>query len=336
MLSIVPEREGIVDRMVSPGRQHVAVAVVRNDRNEYLLSLRHPESHQGGLWEFPGGKVEPGETVKQAIVRELQEELDIIVTDLRPLIKISHDYLEQSVLLDVWLVTSYEGTPIGAEGQTIKWVSSEEISGYEMPAANYPIISACNLPDKYLITPDPGTSKEKWKGFLQTLNENINNGIRLVQFRAKSLNCDQYKELADAVIVICHAGGCKVLLNSCYESGLQSHADGIHLSSSQLMKIETRFLSEDKLVSASCHNLDELIHANKIGCNFIVLGPVNKTTSHPESIPMGWEMFSTLCRESRIPVYALGGVTPEHLRVSWENGAQGVSGISAFWSNSRA
>lgn len=121
---------------------HVAVGVILNAENRILIALRPEDTHQGGLWEFPGGKVECHETVESALDRELFEELGLRVTACKPLTKIQHDYTDKSVLLDVWWVNQFEGVAEGKEGQPLRWVSAEELSDYRFPAANKPIISA--------------------------------------------------------------------------------------------------------------------------------------------------------------------------------------------------
>ncbi|WP_390615298.1 8-oxo-dGTP diphosphatase MutT [Maricurvus nonylphenolicus] len=123
-------------------RIHVAAGVILSAGGNILLALRPQTAHQGGLWEFPGGKVETGEPVADALARELREELAISVTDCEQLIEVSHDYPDKSVLLDVWLVTAFTGEPVGNEGQTVRWVSPEKLSDYQFPAANVPIVEA--------------------------------------------------------------------------------------------------------------------------------------------------------------------------------------------------
>ena len=122
---------------------HVAVGVICNPQGQILISLRHPDSHQGGLWEFPGGKLEPGESVSQALARELLEELGIAVGETRPLLEVVHDYGDKSVLLDVWVVENFSGEPRGREGQSVRWVKPAELGSYAFPAANSPIVQAC-------------------------------------------------------------------------------------------------------------------------------------------------------------------------------------------------
>ena len=122
---------------------HVAVAVIvhQNDSNKILIAKRPDHVHKGGLWEFPGGKVEQGEHVFEALARELEEELAIFVLQAEPLINIQHDYPEKSVLLDVWKVTEFSGNAKENEGQAIEWVSVSQLNEYSFPEANNLIIS---------------------------------------------------------------------------------------------------------------------------------------------------------------------------------------------------
>jgi len=115
---------------------HVAVAVIVNQNDEVCISLRHKDSHQGGLWEFPGGKIEAGESVEQALVREIKEEIDLEITQTRPLIKITHDYIDKSVCLHVHKVISYTGKIDGREGQQVKWLPIDELQFHAFPEAN--------------------------------------------------------------------------------------------------------------------------------------------------------------------------------------------------------
>ena len=120
---------------------HVAVAVILNSKQQVLLSLRQAHQHQGGLWEFPGGKVDDNETVFGALVREINEELGIAIIEAEPLIEISHDYNDKSVRLDVWTVTKFSGTAQGCEGQEVKWQAISELNEKDFPTANVAIIN---------------------------------------------------------------------------------------------------------------------------------------------------------------------------------------------------
>ncbi|MFK8042219.1 8-oxo-dGTP diphosphatase MutT [Congregibacter sp.] len=121
---------------------HVAVAVILGDHEQVLLTQRHANSHQGGLWEFPGGKLEPGESLSSALIRELREELGIEVSAHYALLQIEHDYGDKRVLLDVHCVTEFDGEPSPCEGQPMRWVDVTELGDYAFPQANEPILRA--------------------------------------------------------------------------------------------------------------------------------------------------------------------------------------------------
>jgi 8-oxo-dGTP diphosphatase len=121
---------------------HVAAGVILNGQRHVLLALRPKEKHKGGLWEFPGGKVEAGESVQQALARELLEEINLVVLDVAPFLVIDHDYGDKQVKLDVWLVKRFSGTPHGSEGQQIAWVDIADLHSYQFPEANAGIVIA--------------------------------------------------------------------------------------------------------------------------------------------------------------------------------------------------
>jgi len=123
-------------------RVHVVAGIVRDAQGRILISRRHEHLHQGGLWEFPGGKVEADESVRAALARELHEELALTVITAEPFQQIRHDYPDKSVLLDFWLVSEFEGVARGVEGQPVEWVGVAALRDYEFPAANVPIVDA--------------------------------------------------------------------------------------------------------------------------------------------------------------------------------------------------
>lgn len=131
---------------------HVAVAVIFNSQQEVLIALRQAHQHLGGLWEFPGGKVEAGEASSEALKREVKEELGLVIVNALALIKVSHDYIDKSVLLDVWYVTEYTGEAYGVEGQTLRWCAIGDLEAVDFPIANKTIINAIKaLPSKRVI-----------------------------------------------------------------------------------------------------------------------------------------------------------------------------------------
>ncbi len=306
---------------------HVAVAVVVNERNEVLLALRPEDKHQGGLWEFPGGKVEAGEGVVQALERELLEEVGIGVKQARPLIQIRHHYGDKSVWLDVWRVERFDGEAHGREGQAVEWVAPERLHERRFPAANRAIVTAVQLPDRYLITPEP----DDLDLFMQQLERSLVAGVRLVQLRARSLPAEAYAGLAQRVLARCRHHGARLLLNAEPLLAERLGADGVHLNSSRLMALSERPLASPRLVAASCHNAGELARAQAIGADFALISPVAATASHPDATPLGWSRMGALLESVALPVFALGGVGPGDLATAYQHGAQGVAAIRSLW-----
>jgi 8-oxo-dGTP diphosphatase len=128
---------------VSPAVRVVA-AVLRDARGRVLISQRPPGKHMAGYWEFPGGKIGPGESSEQALTRELAEELGVSLRRCHPLLQLRHDYADRVVELDVFVVDDYGGEPSGVEAQALKWVAAAELAGQALLPADRPIIEALN------------------------------------------------------------------------------------------------------------------------------------------------------------------------------------------------
>jgi 8-oxo-dGTP diphosphatase len=307
---------------------HVAAAAVFDAHGRVLIAQRPAHVHQGGLWEFPGGKLEPGESPGQALERELLEELGIHVVSARQLIQVRHDYPDKSVLLDVWRVEDYTGIPVGREGQPLEWVALHDLGKFAFPIANIPIIQALLLPDRYLITPEPDSNLS---GFLEVLERAIGRGISLVQLRARQLAEENYRQLALAVAQLCRPANVRLLLNCAPHLVPELGAQGVHLTGRLLMELEQRPLGSGYLVAASCHNREEVIHAGKLGVDFVVVSPVRETASHPGMPAIGMGGLRSLCEFAAMPAYALGGMQESDIESVWQCGAQGIAAIRGLW-----
>lgn len=312
---------------------HVAVGVIVSADGKILIAKRPLSAHQGGLWEFPGGKVDPGETIEQALIRELHEELAIDVLASQPLIQIRHHYPDKSVLLDVHTITRFTGEPCGNEGQPVRWVEAKALANLEFPAANRPIITAINLPSAYLVT---GSFSDR-ADFSARLTRALAAGIRLVQLRIADLNRDSHARLLDSAVAEMRSSNASLIVNCApaeYLRIAEAYPDvmiGLHLNNNNAAKLDRRPVESNILFGVSCHNADEIDHAQRIGADYLLLSPVLHTASHPAVIPLGWDQFTTLVERANIPVYALGGLGAEHIQTAQLNGAQGVAGISAWW-----
>ncbi|NOQ34484.1 MAG: Nudix family hydrolase [Methylococcaceae bacterium] len=303
---------------------HVAVGVIKNSENRILIAKRADKAHQGGLWEFSGGKVEADENVFEALKRELAEELAITINSANPLIQIRHHYQDLSVLLDVWEVTDFTGTAHGKEGQPIKWVALENLADYQFPAANKAIIKAAQLPRCYAILDDANKT-----ALLPNLQKILNNRVKLIQARLKNLDAVEVEQFLAQALPLCKQHQAKLLINSGVIHAAKIKADGLHLTSADLMKLEKRSAIQG-LLAASCHNLQQLQHAEKIGVDFAVLAPILPTLTHPNAKTLGWQLMSELIEQVNIPVFALGGIVMNDMPQVQFSGAQGIAGIRAF------
>ncbi len=303
---------------------HVAVGVVRDNFNNILISKRLEHLHQGGLWEFPGGKVEKGEDVKQALARELKEELNLTVEQAKPLISINHQYEDLAVRLDVWEVVEFSGDLKPCEGQPIRWVNSDELLNYNFPAANLPIITAACLPRFYAILDD---------NQLQQLQQNflyfVNRGIKLIQLRAKSLPEQEIGKFMRFIEPFCKKNAVHLLLNSAMNNAWKLAQSGLHLTGTDLRALSAK-PTGFKWIGASCHTLEELQLAEQHQLDFAVLGAVLPTATHPGIETLGWERFGNLVSQVNIPVYALGGMGLSDQEQAIYSGAQGIAGIRTF------
>jgi 8-oxo-dGTP diphosphatase len=306
----------------------VAAGVIADADGRVLLARRPAGAHQGGLWEFPGGKAEPGESIGEALRRELAEELGLEVLVHRPLIRVRHAYADREVVLDVHRVTEWRGEPVGLEGQPLVWVPPEELGRWPMPPADKPIVAAVQLPDVYLITPAPEGAPE---AFAHRLDAALRRGVRLVQLRAPGWERAAVEPYAVAALARCRARGAQLLIHRDWALAASIGADGVHLTASQLAGEGRRPLPDGMLFGASCHDPEELMRAEAIGADFAVLGPVLPTRSHPGAPGIGWDRFAAWSDAARIPIYALGGMHSDMVQEAWRHGAQGVAGISGLW-----
>lgn len=150
-------------------------------------------------------------------------------------------------------------------------------------------------------------------------------GLRLLQVREKTMDKTLLRDFSSEVIVLARKFGAKVLINSDIELAFEIGADGVHLTSSQLMSTSKRPAIELGFCGASCHNMEELYAAEELALDFVVLGPVQATLTHSNIQPLGWNRFSRLIQDLSMPVYALGGLSKEDLLIAQELGAHGIA-----------
>ena len=305
---------------------HVAVGVIINQHDQVLVSKRRLGSHRGGLWEFPGGKKEISESIEQALKRELFEELGISLTKFHPFTKVLHKYDEKTVLLDVWIISGFDGHAEGREGQVIEWRNLQSLQPDDFPEANAEIIKLVKLPKEIAITPDLDTTEELAILFKQYAKK----GIRLIQFRQKKLNKVEYIQSLKHAFFIAQKFEINLIANHSFGCLHANSSIGFHANSKTLMSIHERPVSKTQLFSASCHSLNELVQAEKLNTDFVTLSPVCYTPKYSHGFELGWEGFADLANSVSLPVYALGGVGRDDLGKAERWGAYGVAGITSY------
>ena len=304
----------------------VAAAVLLRPNGEFLLAQRPSRTVYAGYWEFPGGKIEPGETPDQGLRRELHEELGIDVEQSYPWMMQTFTYPHATVRLHFFRVTTWHGEPHGREGQRLAWQQPGAIEVAPLLPANTPVLRALTLPHEYAVSNAATVGAEV---FLQTLQRRLAAGLQLVQLRESALNTAKLESLAMQALALTRKAGARLLINGDVELARRVSADGVHLSARQLMQSTTR--PDFALVGASIHGAEELRHAEQLGLDFAVLGSVRATPTHPDATPLGWDGFSKVAQGAHLPVYAIGGMRPADLAIAWSCGAHGVAMIRGSW-----
>lgn len=309
---------------------HVAVAAVsrhEGGREQVLVAQRHTHQHQGGLLEFPGGKVEPGESAAAALVRELDEEVGLRVpeTGLSFELSVTHDYGDRRVQLDLYRVTGFSGEPQGREDQPLMWLDVDALDPDTFPAANRRMIQVLRLPARTLITgadvtPDGLAGRlEGWSGSQCLL-------------RCPELDDAAYQVLASACVPATRSAGCPLLLHGAPERLKRvPGTEGLHLPWREAARLTERPISSAYRLGVSCHDRASLEHAQRLGADYAFLSPVRPTASHPERSPLGWDGFEALVADLDLPVHALGGVGGDEVMESRRHGGCGVAGIGFWW-----
>ena len=285
----------------------------------FLLAQRPPGKVYAGYWEFPGGKIEPGEAAERALARELREELGIDARNCFPWITREYVYPHAAVRLNFFRVTAWDGDPHPKEEQAIAWQRFDAPLAAPMLPANAPVLAALALPHEYAITDAENRGRRE---MLARIEARLSEGLKLIQLRDRGL--PDREAFAREVVGLAHARGARVLVSNGPALG-----DGQHLAAAQLMQATGR--PSGALAAASCHSTQELQRAMALGFDFAVLGPVKATASHADARPLGWDGFARIARGASIPVYAIGGLRRHDLEAAWRAGAHGVAMISGAW-----
>lgn len=304
----------------------VVAAVLTQPDGRVLLAQRPQGKPYAGYWEFPGGKVEPGEALEAALARELHEELGIVVGAPCRWITRVFEYPHATVRLNFFRVFAWEGEPHPHEGQVFSWQRPDAVEVAPLLPANFPVLKALSLP------PVLGISHAEALGvdsFLARLDVALHGGLRLIQVRDKSLPEDVRLQLARETVRRAHAFGARVLINGSVELARAAGADGVHLDAAAAAGRTTR--PDCAWVGVSCHGATELAHAAAIGADFALLSPVLPTLTHPGAATLGWETFAALAAASPIPVFGLGGLGRDDVTLAQAHGGHGVALLRGAW-----
>lgn len=312
----------------------VAVGVLLRADGTVLLGNRPADKPWPGWWELPGGKLEPGETVLQALTRELHEELGIQVMAATPWVTYVHKYPTTTVRLAFCRVTGWRGEPKGLEGQALRWVTLQKAHEVaQLLPATYPPLRWLQLPEVYAIS--SVGAPEHLNAFLQRLDQGLDKGLRLLQWREPGWPGGAHaSDLHEALLVVlarCRAAGARLVVNSVHPAQWWAHADGVHLRASDAASLTARpALAQGSLVGVSAHNRAELAQARLLDADFAVVGPVLPTPSHPHAAGLGWAGFAELNAQAGLPVYAVGGQSVATLAQAQAVGGHGFAGIRSW------
>ena len=309
----------------------VAAAVLLRADGAVLLAQRPAGKPYAGYWEFPGGKLEPGETPAEALTRELREELGIVVRRASPWFIQQFVYPHAHVELHFFRVFSWDGELVGHDGQAFAWQAPGRYTVAPLLPANTRILAALALPLVYGISCAGDVGEEV---FLVRAERALARGLRLIQLREKDWPLARRDALAQRLVPLARRFGAKVLLNGTADDARRLGCDGVHWTSAALAQAARR--PTGMIAAASCHTRDELARAGELDLDFAVLGPVAVTPTHPEALPLGWDQFAVTVAGARLPVYALGGLRAEDVDNAVEHGAQGVAMRSAAWPEAQA
>lgn len=304
----------------------VAAGVIMDGDGRFLLGQRAEGTFYPGYWEFPGGKVEAGETPAQALVRELDEELGIRVRALRPWLVREHHYEHARVRLHFFEVYRWDGVIADRVHSALSWQHGDDIGVAPMLPANGPILKALRLPRIMGIT---STRTFGVRLQLELIEAALARGLKLVQVREPQMESDALQDFVGEVCNLAKPRGALVLINGLDPGAGAEPADGMHLRADQLLKLVAR--PDANWVGASCHTREELEHAACLGLDYALLGAVRETASHPGEAGMGWGRFAALAKALPIPVFAIGGLSAENLDMARDTGAHGIAAIQGAW-----
>ncbi len=292
----------------------VAIAILLH-KSKVLVGWRQANQHQGNKHEFPGGKIEEGETPEQACRREVYEEVGIGLKEWHQFDVIRHEY--EDIIVTLHLFHTYVPDELlSLIHQPWSWFSRDQLADLNFPKANSTIIER-------LI----------WSHLIK-ISDQVDELPKTNSQMYLRIESKDIEKLQQQLIKLSEQQLLKLIVNvdvwQQLNTVLQEKIKTVHLKQSQLMQLKKGDLVEAKRYIAACHDAVSVQHAHQIGCDAIFLSPVNPTATHPNSKVLGWDGFAALAQNSDIPVFALGGVAPADLEQAQKHNAYGLAGIRQF------
>lgn len=310
----------------------IAVGVLVAADGRLLIAQRRPGAPGAGYWEFPGGKRETGESMEDALQRELTEEIGVHDCVAEPVIRFAHALGPRPVRLHVWRIRHWSGDASGREGQRMRWVERGALADIDLLPATGAILQALYLPRRYLITPAVAPrGATRWKASFEAA---LNDGVRLIRLRDHDLDDAAYQTLAAWAVTRTRSAGARLLLDRQPAMLDVVGADGLHWPAERVKDRGRDGIASDQLLVASAHDGQALADACQAGADFAVLSAVRPTPGHPQTRPLGWQRWADERADHGLPVYALGGLGGSDIDTARAHNGQGVAAIRGFWPDS--
>jgi len=299
----------------------VAVCIVQADDGRVLMTERTARQLSAGYWEFPGGKVDPGETPQQAAVRELAEEVGITAVAVRPWIRYSHEFRLRRLRLHFFRIERWSGVVTGREGQRFAWVDPADPHVAPVLPSVDRVLLALGLPDLYGVSDSHRHGGPD--GVLANLPQALRGGLRLIQIREPTLAPDQRVLFARRVAAVAAPHGARVVHAGSALEAARAGLCAMHATAAELHRATSR--PGVKFWVASCHDAADLRRAEELGADAAVLSPILPSAAHPDRPPIGWDGLRSLTADARLPIYAQGGLTRASIAEARRAGAVGIT-----------
>ena len=297
---------------------HVAIALLFH-RGKVLVGWRNADQHQGNKYEFPGGKVEAGETPVQACRREIFEEVGIGIQQWHVFDVIHHEYEDVEVHLHLFHAQVPEQY-LNDIQKPWNWYHRDQLLELNFPKANQAIVQRLVWAHQIKISSEINE-------LIANTDADSNQCLFYFRTEADQTAMDQIQQLDDVALS-------KLIVNvdlwEQLSEQVQKQVSAIHFKHNQVMALMAGQLPTGIRCIAACHDLVSLQKAQMLGCDAVILSPVLATESHPKAHGLGWDTFASYVESIDIPVFALGGLKPNDLEIAQQHGAYGVAGIRNF------